>query len=118
MTNTVTTTTPTRLLVLEDDPGLQSFLHTLLQSQGYQSQIHAEGQQGFALLKEHSFDLILLDLMLPGLSGNEVCRIIRAESQVPIIMVTAKDTEIDKVVEFEDIDCRAAQGLETAGLLD
>ena len=62
MTNTVTTATPTRLLVLEDDPGLQSFLQTLLQSQGYQTMIHAEGQKGFALLKEHSFDLILLDL--------------------------------------------------------
>ena len=53
------------------------------------------------LLREISFDLVLLDLMLPGISGNEVCRAIRAESQVPIIMVTAKEAEIDKVVGLE-----------------
>lgn len=97
MTNTVTTATPTRLLVLEDDPGLQSFLHTLLQSQGYQSQIHAEGQQGFTLLKEHSFDLILLDLGLADMDGIEWLQQLRSWSEVPVIVISARGKEQDKV---------------------
>lgn len=97
MTNTVPTGTPTRLLVLEDDLGLQSFLQTLLQSQGYQSMIHAEGQQGFMLLKEHSFDLILLDLGLADMDGIEWLQQLRSWSEVPVIVISARGKEQDKV---------------------
>lgn len=91
----------TRVLVVEDEQNLREPLVYLLQKEGYDV-IEAEdgiaAVENFRTLGAH---LILLDLMLPGLSGNEVCRTIRAESQVPIIMVTAKDTEIDKVVGLE-----------------
>jgi len=91
----------TRVLVVEDERNLREPLVYLLQKEGYDV---IEAEDGNSAVENYSTlgaDLILLDLMLPGLSGNEVCRIIRAESQVPIIMLTAKDTEIDKVVGLE-----------------
>ena len=91
----------TRVLVVEDEKNLREPLVYLLQKEGYDV---IEAEDGNSAVENYSTlgaDLILLDLMLPGLSGNEVCRIIRAESQVPIIMLTAKDTEIDKVVGLE-----------------
>lgn len=91
----------TRVLVVEDEQNLREPLVYLLQKEGYDV---IEAEDGIAAVENFrtlGADLILLDLMLPGLSGNEVCRTIRAESQVPIIMVTAKDTEIDKVVGLE-----------------
>jgi len=94
---TTTITVATRLLVLEDDPGLQSFLQTLLQSQGYQSMIHAEGQQGFALLKDQSFDLILLDLGLADMDGIEWLQQLRSWSEAPVIVISARGKEQDKV---------------------
>ena len=91
----------TRVLVVEDERNLREPLVYLLQKEGYEV---IEAEDGISAVENFNTlgaDLILLDLMLPGLSGNEVCRIIRAESQVPIIMLTAKDTEIDKVVGLE-----------------
>ncbi len=92
-----TTTTPVRLLVLEDDPGLQSFLQTLLQSQGYQSMIQAQGIQGFELLKQYSFDLILLDLGLADMEGLDWLQQLRSWSEVPVIVISARGKEQDKV---------------------
>ena len=91
----------TRVLVVEDERNLREPLVYLLQKEGYDVIEAEDGNSAVENFKALGADLILLDLMLPGLSGNEVCRIIRAESQVPIIMVTAKDTEIDKVVGLE-----------------
>jgi two-component system response regulator RegX3 len=91
----------TRVLVVEDEPNLREPLVYLLQKEGYEVLESEDGNKALVAFKSNPIDLILLDLMLPGISGNEVCRIIRAESQVPIIMVTAKDTEIDKVVGLE-----------------
>ena len=91
----------TRVLVVEDERNLREPLVYLLQKEGYDVIEAEDGSSAVENFKALGADLILLDLMLPGLSGNEVCRIIRAESQVPIIMVTAKDTEIDKVVGLE-----------------
>ncbi|RVT44669.1 response regulator transcription factor [Rheinheimera sediminis] len=85
------------LLVLEDDTGLQSFLQTLLDSQGYQSLITAQGKQGFALLKEHSFDLILLDLGLADMDGIQWLQQLRSWSEVPVIVISARGKELDKV---------------------
>jgi len=91
----------TRVLVVEDERNLREPLVYLLQKEGYDVIEAEDGNSAVENFNTLGADLILLDLMLPGLSGNEVCRIIRAESQVPIIMLTAKDTEIDKVVGLE-----------------
>ena len=91
----------TRVLVVEDEQNLREPLVYLLQKEGYDVIEAEDGNTAVENFRTMGADLILLDLMLPGLSGNEVCRTIRAESQVPIIMVTAKDTEIDKVVGLE-----------------
>lgn len=91
----------TRVLVVEDEPNLREPLVYLLQKEGYQVLEADDGKKAIEVFRSSNVDLILLDLMLPGVSGNEVCRIIREESQVPIIMVTAKETEIDKVVGLE-----------------
>ncbi|CAB4551482.1 MAG: response regulator [Actinobacteria bacterium] len=90
-----------RVLVVEDEPNLREPLVYLLEKEGYQVLEAEDGNAAVEVFKKQGPDLILLDLMLPGMSGNEVCRIIRQESQVPIIMITAKDTEIDKVVGLE-----------------
>lgn len=91
----------TRVLVVEDEQNLREPLVYLLQKEGYDVIEAEDGNVAVETFRTLGADIILLDLMLPGLSGNEVCRTIRAESQVPIIMVTAKDTEIDKVVGLE-----------------
>lgn len=90
----------TRILVVEDEPTYRDMLEFNLLRDGFEVETAADGLAAVEKFSEE-IDLVLLDLMLPGLSGNEVCRRIRAQSQVPIIMVTAKDAEIDKVVGLE-----------------
>lgn len=90
-----------RILVVEDEINLREPLVYLLQKEGYDVLEAGDGNEAIELFHSHAPDLILLDLMLPGLSGNEVCRQVRIESEVPIIMLTAKDAEIDKVVGLE-----------------
>ena len=89
------------VLVVEDEVNLREPLVYMLEKEGYEVLQAADGLAALEIFRSKGADLILLDLMLPGLSGNEVCRAVRAESQVPIIMVTAKDSEIDKVVGLE-----------------
>ena len=91
----------TRVLVVEDEQSLREPLVYLLKKEGFETLEAADGLQAVETFNTSDIDLILLDLMLPGISGNEVCRIIRQTSQVPIIMLTAKDSEIDKVVGLE-----------------
>jgi two-component system response regulator RegX3 len=91
----------TRVLVVEDEQNLREPLVYLLQKEGYDVIEAEDGQGAIDIFFSLGADLVLLDLMLPGVNGNEVCRAIRAESQVPIIMITAKDSEIDKVVGLE-----------------
>jgi two-component system response regulator RegX3 len=91
----------TRLLVVEDEQSLREPLVYLLQKEGYETIEAEDGIKAISLFETENPDLILLDLMLPGKSGSEVCRTIRATSNVPIIMLTAKDSEIDKVVGLE-----------------
>jgi two-component system, OmpR family, response regulator RegX3 len=91
----------TRVLVVEDEQSIRDALGFMLSREGYEVETAADGVQALAKYDQGGADLILLDLMLPGLSGTEVCRSIRQRSRVPIIMVTAKDTEIDKVVGLE-----------------
>ena len=91
----------TRVLVVEDEQSLREPLVYLLQKEGYDVIEAEDGLKALSAYAEFGADIILLDLMLPGMSGNEVCRNIRTTSQVPIIMLTAKDSEIDKVVGLE-----------------
>lgn len=91
----------TRVLLVEDEPDLADPLAYLLQREGFEVEIADEGEKALRIFQERGADVILLDLMLPGLSGTEVCREIRKTSNVPVIMLTAKDSEIDKVVGLE-----------------
>ncbi|WP_068251298.1 response regulator transcription factor [Janibacter corallicola] len=91
----------TRILVVEDEVSFSDPLSYLLEKEGYQVAVTETGTEAIAAFESDGADLVLLDLMLPGMSGTEVCRAIRAQSNVPVIMLTAKDDEIDKVVGLE-----------------
>jgi two-component system response regulator RegX3 len=90
-----------RILVVEDEESFSDPLSYLLRKEGYEVAVAPDGHQALADFERAGADLVLLDLMLPGLSGTEVCRRLRGQSAVPIIMLTAKDSEIDKVVGLE-----------------
>ncbi|MFM5951976.1 MAG: response regulator transcription factor [Micrococcales bacterium] len=91
----------TRVLVVEDEQSLREPLVYMLEKEGYEVLEAADGNVAIELFRANNPDLVLLDLMMPGMSGNEVCRVIRQTSNVPVIMLTAKDSEIDKVVGLE-----------------
>ncbi len=91
----------TRILVVEDEESLSDPLSYMLTKEGFEVSLAATGPEGLEQFDRHGADLVLLDLMLPGLSGTEVCRALRAKSSVPVIMLTAKDSEVDKVVGLE-----------------
>lgn len=90
-----------RILVVEDEPSYSEPLTYLLRKEGYQVTIAETGPDGLAAFERGGADLVLLDVMLPGMSGIDVCRGLRQRSSVPVIMLTAKDSEIDKVVGLE-----------------
>ncbi len=89
------------ILVVDDETTLRETLVEALEIEGYRAVPAADGREALERFRSDRPDLVLLDLMLPLLSGVEVCRILRAESSVPIIMLTAKDSEVDKVVGLE-----------------
>ncbi len=89
------------ILVVEDEPTLRETLAYNLEQDGFRVLAAADGREALVRFRSAPVDLVILDLMLPELSGMEVCRIIRQESGVPILMLTAKDSEIDKVVGLE-----------------
>ncbi|MFX0538857.1 response regulator [Ornithinimicrobium sp. Y1847] len=91
----------TRILVVEDEESFSDPLSYLLRKEGYDVAIAATGPEALAEFDRNGADLVLLDLMLPGLSGVDVCRALRQRSSVPVIMLTAKDSEVDKVVGLE-----------------
>ncbi|HXR43396.1 MAG TPA: response regulator transcription factor [Pseudolysinimonas sp.] len=91
----------TRILIVEDEVSLSEPLSFLLRREGYDTEIAADGREALAAFERAGADLVLLDLMLPGLPGTEVCRELRSRSSVPIIMLTAKDSEVDIVVGLE-----------------
>lgn len=91
----------TSVMIVEDENTLREALAYLLKKEGYAVSEAADGEQALSKFEKDSPDLIILDLMLPGISGTEVCKRIRKVSNVPIIMLTAKDAEIDKVVGLE-----------------
>jgi two-component system, OmpR family, response regulator RegX3 len=91
----------TRILVVEDEQSFSDPLSYLLRKEGYEVGVAESGPAALEEFDRAGADLVLLDLMLPGLSGTEVCRQLRSRSSVPVIMLTAKDSEIDKVVGLE-----------------
>jgi two-component system response regulator RegX3 len=91
----------TKILVVEDEESLREPLVYLLEKEGYEVIEAADGDEAIREFKAHAPDLILLDLMLPKRNGNDVCQTIRQTSNVRIIMLTAKDSPIDKVVGLE-----------------
>jgi len=91
----------TRIMVVEDEESFSDALSFMLRKEGFAVSVATTGPEALAQFDREPSDLVLLDLMLPGMSGTDVCRTIRAKSRVPIIMVTAKDSEIDKVLGLE-----------------
>ncbi|MEV6212094.1 response regulator transcription factor [Kitasatospora sp. NPDC051914] len=91
----------TRVLVVEDEESFSDALSYMLRKEGFEVAVAATGPDALEQFERNGADLVLLDLMLPGLPGTEVCRQLRVRSSVPVIMVTAKDSEIDKVVGLE-----------------
>ncbi len=90
-----------RVLIVEDDLVLRETLSYNLIRQGYEVTTAADGKRGVELAQRTGPDLILLDIMLPGIDGFEVCRVLRQETNAPIIMLTARDDEVDKIVGLE-----------------
>ncbi|MEN9516178.1 MAG: hypothetical protein RL733_169 [Actinomycetota bacterium] len=91
----------TRILIVEDEASFSEALEFLLGKEGFSVVTAATGTEALRKFEQGGIDLVLLDLMIPEISGTEVCRQIRAKSRVPIIMLTAKDSEVDKVVGLE-----------------
>jgi two-component system, OmpR family, response regulator RegX3 len=91
----------TRVLVVEDEESFSDALSYMLRREGFDAVVAGSGPEALAEFDRSGADIVLLDLMLPGLPGTEVCRALRSRSSVPIIMLTAKDGEIDKVVGLE-----------------
>jgi DNA-binding response OmpR family regulator len=91
-----------RILIIEDDPDIRMIEETYLQSAGYETDILENGENILPYIKEHPCDLVILDLMLPGKNGYEICREIREQYDLPILMVTARNESLDKVRGFNE----------------
>src|SRR5215475_11302761 len=90
-----------RILVVDDDPALAEMLTIVLRGEGFDTAVVGDGTKAMPVLREVKPDLVLLDLMLPGMNGIDVCKAIRAESGVPIVMLTAKSDTVDVVLGLE-----------------
>ncbi|HKB21176.1 MAG TPA: response regulator transcription factor [Gaiellaceae bacterium] len=91
----------TRVLVVDDEPALRDTVSYALRQEGFDVEAREDGDSGLAAALGDGFDLVILDLMLPGLTGTEVCRRLRAESPIPIVMLTARGAELDRVLGLE-----------------
>ncbi|MEX2487047.1 MAG: response regulator transcription factor [Nitriliruptoraceae bacterium] len=90
-----------RLLIVEDERAIAEGLSIVLEADGFEVVWVKDGREAIAAWERHRPDLVILDLMLPGMSGTDICRAIRARSEVPIMMLTARDSEVDRVVGLE-----------------
>jgi two-component system response regulator RegX3 len=91
----------TRVLFVDDEPAIRDAVGYAFRTEGFDVETRADGDSGLAAALAEDFDVVILDLMLPGLAGTEVCRRLRAESPVPIVMLTAKTGEVDRVLGLE-----------------
>lgn len=92
-----------KILIIEDDEAIRKILTEPLATEGYEVSAASDGAEGIAVFQKQNFDLILLDLMLPGINGYTVCEMIRRESQIPIIILTALDTEDAQIKGFDKL---------------
>ena len=90
-----------RVLIVDDEPAIRDAVGYAFRNEGFDVETQADGDSGLQAALEGGFDLVILDLMLPGLSGTEVCRRLRAENPVPIVMLTAKNAETDRLLGLE-----------------
>jgi len=90
-----------RILIADDEPDILDAVAYALEAEGYEVERVADGEAALQLAQRQEFDLVLLDVLMPGLSGTEVCRRLRVDSIVPIVMLTAKDAEVDRVLGLE-----------------
>jgi two-component system, OmpR family, response regulator RegX3 len=91
----------TRVLLVDDEPAIRDSVGYALREEGFEVDFREDGDSGLEAALDGGFDLVILDLMLPGIPGTEVCRRLRSESPVPIVMLTAKDAEVDRVLGLE-----------------
>jgi two-component system, OmpR family, response regulator RegX3 len=89
------------VLVVDDDPGVLDVVSFMLKREGFEVDSERDGTSALDAARQKSYDIVILDVMLPGLSGTDVCRELRSESDVPILMLTARDAEIDRVLGLE-----------------
>lgn len=92
---------PTRILIVDDEPSITEFVSYAMQKEGYVTEVAADGESALQLIEEKPFDLFVLDIMLPGIDGYELCRRIRAKFDTPILFLSARDSELNKVVGLE-----------------
>lgn len=92
---------PARILVVDDEPSITEFVSYNLKKEGYEVTVAENGDEALEFAALHPFDLVVLDVMLPGMDGYEVCRRLRQNSSVPVLFLSARDTELDKVVGLE-----------------
>ena len=90
-----------KVLIIEDEVEIVSFLKPELSHEGYDVDTASDGREGFEKIEKENYDIVLLDIMLPGLNGIEVCRRVRKFSDIPIIMLTARDQIMDKVTGLD-----------------
>ena len=93
--------TPSRILVVDDEPSITEFVGYALKKEGFQPDVVDNGEDALAMAQENDYDLFVLDIMLPGMDGYELCRRLRSKTIVPVLFLSARDTELDKVVGLE-----------------
>ncbi len=92
---------PSRILVVDDEASITEFVSYALRKEGYDVDVVANGEEAYALALEKDYDLYVLDIMLPGMDGYELCRRLRSKTTAPVLFLSARDTELDKVVGLE-----------------
>ena len=93
--------TPARILIVDDEPSITEFVNYAMQKEGYLTEIASDGEEALRKIEQQHFDLFILDIMLPGIDGYELCRRIRTKMSTPILFLSARDTELNKVVGLE-----------------
>ena len=92
---------PARILIVDDEPSITEFVSYAMQKEGYQTEVASNGGEALEKIEQEHFDLFILDIMLPGIDGYELCRRIRSKMNTPILFLSAKDSELNKVVGLE-----------------
>ena len=93
--------TPSRILVVDDEPSITEFVGYALKKEGFQPDVVDNGEDALAMAQENDYDLFVLDIMRPGMDGYELCRRLRTKTSAPVLFLSARDTELDKVVGLE-----------------